>query len=70
MLEDIGKSESLELFIYFSAADWPTDPVWSGKLKIVAKGRDATIILHDDKGAVFAKCPYNEGAVEKGLFLD
>eukprot|EP00604_Paraphysomonas_vestita_P002012 CAMPEP_0174820902 /NCGR_PEP_ID=MMETSP1107-20130205/5019_1 /TAXON_ID=36770 /ORGANISM="Paraphysomonas vestita, Strain GFlagA" /LENGTH=306 /DNA_ID=CAMNT_0016037129 /DNA_START=41 /DNA_END=961 /DNA_ORIENTATION=- len=47
------------------AADWPTDPVWSGKLKIIAKGRDATIILHDDKNGVFAKCPYNEGSVEK-----
>jgi len=47
------------------AADWPTDPVWSGKLKIVAKGREATVILHDDKGNVFAKCPYNDSAVEK-----
>ena len=52
--------------ILSSAADWPTDPVWSGKLKIIAKGREATIILHDDKGAIFAKCPYNEGSVEKG----
>jgi hypothetical protein len=35
-------------------------------MKITAKGRDALITLHDDKGAVFAKCPFGDGAVEKG----
>jgi hypothetical protein len=52
--------------LFCSAADWPTDPVWTGKMKITAKGRDAMIILHDDQGAVFAKCPFGDGAVEKG----
>ena len=60
---------SFDDLIIYRAADWPTDPVWTGKLKIIAKGRDATIILHDDKGAIFAKCPYTDSSVEKGLLI-
>jgi hypothetical protein len=34
-------------------------------MKIIAKGRQAAIILLDDKNQVFATCPVSEGAVEK-----
>jgi len=51
----------------YRAADWPKDPAWTGKLKIVAKGRQAIIFLLDDKNNVFATCPVSEGAVEKTL---
>lgn len=50
------------------ASDWPKDPSWSGKLKIVAKGKVAAIILMDDKNNVFAICQVtDDGAVERTL---
>lgn len=50
------------------ASDWPKDPSWSGKLKIVAKGKVAAIILMDDKNNVFAICQVtDESAVERTL---
>ncbi len=49
----------------FRASNWPKDPTWTGKMKIIAKGRQAAIILLDDKNQVFATCPVSEGAVEK-----
>ena len=38
------------------AADWPKDPAWTGKLKIVAKGNVASIVLFDDSNPSFAVC--------------
>ena len=49
------------------AADWPKDPVWTGKVKITAKGQKATIFLLDlNTNATFATCHVEEGAVERG----
>ena len=37
------------------AADWPRQPSWTGKCKIVARGREAAVILMDkDTNGVFA----------------
>lgn len=44
------------------AADWPKEPAWSGKLKIVAKGKLAVIFLVDDKNQIFAACHVNDEA--------
>ncbi|KAJ1437672.1 adaptin ear-binding coat-associated protein 1 NECAP-1, partial [Ochromonadaceae sp. CCMP2298] len=50
------------------ASDFPKDPVWTGKCKIVAKGRVAGVILVDAKNDVFAHCVVNDdGAVERTL---
>ena len=50
------------------AADWNQDPIWTGKLKITAKGKLATITLLDDKNAAFATCPVTDDAsVERTL---
>ena len=50
------------------ASDWPKDPTWTGKLKVIAKGRVAAIILLDDKNATFAVCPVSDDtAVERTL---
>eukprot|EP01041_Mallomonas_annulata_P009607 gene9607-19972_t len=49
------------------AADWPKDAVWTGKLKIVERGRNAFILLLDDKNQLFAKCSVEEGSVERTL---
>ena len=49
------------------AADWPKDPAWTGKLKIVARGRNAAILLLDEKNQLFAMCPVAEGAVERSM---
>jgi hypothetical protein len=51
------------------ASDWPKDPTWSGKVKIVAKGSIAAIILTDEKtNQVFAVCQVtDDSAVEKTL---
>ena len=50
------------------ASDWPTEPAWTGKLRIVAKGRVAAIVLLDDKNQVFANCQVtDDSAVEKTL---
>ena len=49
------------------AADWPKDPVWSGKVKITARGQKASIFLLDtNTNAVFATCHVEEGSVERG----
>lgn len=48
------------------AADWPKDPVWSGKVKITARGQKASIFLLDSSTSqVFATCHVEEGAVER-----
>jgi adaptin ear-binding coat-associated protein 1/2 len=50
----------------YRASNFPKDHMWAGKLRIVAKGRQASIILIDaNTNAVFATCPYGEGAVER-----
>ena len=49
------------------AADWPKDPVWTGKVKITARGQKATIFLLDAAtNANFATCHVEEGSVERG----
>ena len=47
------------------AADWPKDAVWSGGLKIISRGREAFILLIDEKKTIFAKCHVDEGSVER-----
>ena len=50
------------------AADWPQEPIWTGKLKIIAKNKLATIILLNDKNVVFGQCPVtDDAAVERTL---
>ena len=50
------------------ASDWPKDPTWTGKLKIVAKGKVAAIILMDASNQVFAICQVtDDAAVERTL---
>jgi hypothetical protein len=50
------------------ASDWPKDPNWTGKLKIVAKGRTAAIILSDERNQVFAICQVtDDSSVQKVL---
>lgn len=50
------------------ASDWPKDPTWTGKLKIVAKGKVAAIILMDASNQVFAVCKVtDDAAVERTL---
>ncbi len=50
------------------AADWPVEPIWSGKLKITAKGKLATITLLNDKNGIFGICPVtDDAAVERTL---
>lgn len=48
------------------AADWPTTPVWTGKLKIVEKKGVAVIVLIDDRNQTFAVCPVtDDGAIDR-----
>jgi len=50
------------------ASDWPKDPTWTGKVKIVSVGRIAAIILQDDKNQTFAVCQVtDDNAVERTL---
>lgn len=50
----------------YRAADWPQEPIWTGRIKITAKGKLATITLHDEKKGVFAQCPVSDdNAVER-----
>lgn len=39
--------------------------MWTGKLRIIAKGRNATIFLVDPNNQVFAASPVSEGSVER-----
>ena len=49
------------------AADWPTEPQWTGKVKVVAKGKMAAVfLLNKDDNKVFAYCPVtDDAAVER-----
>jgi hypothetical protein len=50
------------------AADWPTEPIWTGRLKVVARGRNAVIQLIDAENKLFASCPVtDDSAVERCL---
>jgi len=50
------------------ASDWPKDPTWTGKLKIVAKGKVAAVVLLDANNQVFAVCKVtDDAAVERTL---
>jgi len=50
-----------------SARDWPKQAIWSGRLRVVSKGRKCTVLLeHLDKDGLFAACPYtNKSCVEQ-----
>jgi len=45
-------------------ADW-TEEVWQGTTKVVERGDKCAIVLAGTDGAVFAVCPFKEGAVER-----
>lgn len=50
----------------YRAADWPKDHMWTGKIKIVAKGNTAYIFLLGADDKVFALCPVtDDNAVER-----
>lgn len=50
------------------ASDWPKDPTWTGKVKIISRGRVCSIILLDNDNKIFAVCYASEdGAVERTL---
>jgi adaptin ear-binding coat-associated protein 1/2 len=52
----------------YRAADWPKDPNWSGKLKVIAKGNQLAIILTDAQNNTFAICHVaDDGCVERTL---
>lgn len=40
----------------YRAADWPKDPSWTGKLKVIAKGSLLAVVLMDDQNSTFAIC--------------
>jgi len=50
-----------------SARDWPKQAIWSGRLRVVSKGRKCSVLLeHLDKDGLFAACPYtNKSCVEQ-----
>jgi len=49
-------------FLYFRAADWNlNEPQWTGRLRLVAKGKDCILKLEDKTtGELFAKCPIDQ----------
>jgi hypothetical protein len=50
------------------ASDWPKEPNWTGKLKIVSRGRTCMIVLFDDNNQTFASCKVTDDtAVERTL---
>ena len=50
------------------ASDWPKEPTWSGKCKVIAKGKTAAVVLVDQNNATFAVCPVtDDSAVERVL---
>eukprot|EP01031_Cornospumella_fuschlensis_P042182 gene42182-51510_t len=52
----------------YRAADWPKDPNWTGKLKVVARGSKLAIVLHDAANTVFAICQVtDDSCVERTL---
>ena len=52
----------------YRAADWPTVPQWTGKIRISAKGNLCVITLLDNENKIFAQCPVtDDAAVERTL---
>jgi len=51
----------------FKAASWPKTPIWTGRLRVVSKGDQVSVLLeHLDKDELFAACPIqNEKTVEQ-----
>ncbi len=49
----------------YRASDWPKDPLWTGKLKISSKGKQAAISLLDNSNQLFAVSPIGDGSVER-----
>jgi len=47
------------------ASDWDSKPMCTTRLRIVARGREANIILIDNENKVFARAPVEPGAVER-----
>lgn len=47
------------IFIQCRAADWNLgDPQWTGRMRLVAKGKECMLKLEDKtSGELFAKCP-------------
>ena len=51
----------------YRASEFPKDHIWSGKLKIVAKGRQACIFMLDQNNNVFTSSLVTEGSVERTI---
>lgn len=51
----------------YRASEFPPDHIWTGKLKIVAKGRDASVFLIDQDNNIFAHSPVTEGSIERTI---
>lgn len=50
------------------ASDWPKEPNWTGKLKIVSRGKTCMIVLFDENNQTFALCKVTDDtAVERTL---
>lgn len=52
----------------YRAADWPKDPNWTGKLKVVTKNNNLAVILMDAQNNTFAVCHVtDDSSVERTL---
>ena len=53
----------------YRCSAWEGNQLWSGRLRVLVKGKDARIVLDDpNTGNVFAECPLNHpNAVERVL---
>lgn len=52
----VPKLENAELG--YKASAWQKQPIWSGRLRVVTKGKTLTILLeHTEKDGLFAACP-------------
>ena len=60
--EDVCCSIDVCQFLNFRAADWNlNEPQWTGRLRLVAKGKDCILKLEDKTtGELFAKCPIDQ----------
>jgi hypothetical protein len=52
----------MSVSVTFRAADWNlNEPQWTGRLRLVAKGKDCILKLEDkNTGELFAKCPIDQ----------
>lgn len=46
-------------FFFYRAANWNlTEPTWTGRMRLVAKGNNVSLKLEDkNSGVLFANCP-------------